>query len=165
MSAPINSIKHYTAVTNTSIASGANLAVVVADSVVAPATGNAFDVKEGAVLKAVHLEYWLLGDGTAGQSTQFIVVVEKVPANVASISAAQMLNIGAYTNKKNIFFTSQGIVSNFTGGATTIPVIRDWMLIPKGKQRMGLSDRIVISFAAVGTAVRICGIATYKEYS
>ncbi len=165
MLAPINSVKHYVHLTNTSVASGASLNHVVVDATVAPATGNAFDVKEGSIVKAIHLEYWIIGNGASGSNTQFVMVIEKLPANAVAVSAAQILNLGAYTNKKNILFSSQGVIGQDVDGQGTVPLIRDWLLIPKGKQRMGLSDRIIMTIAAVGTSFNFCGLVTYKEYS
>ncbi len=165
MVAPIQTIKHYVHLANTVVSSGAIISIVIVDSVVAPATGNAFDVKEGSIVKAVHVEYWLANNGASSQTGQFNFIIEKVPANQASVTAAQILNLGAYTNKKNILFTSQGIQGSAIDGQSALPVVRDWMLIPKGKQRMGLSDRIVVSFAPVGIDFQVCGVTIYKEYS
>ncbi len=76
---------------------------------------------------------------------------------------AQSLNLGAYPNKKNILYTTQGVI----GGRDTqaIPVMRQWLLIPKGKQRMGLADKVEVTIASTGTAMQRCGIFTFKEYS
>jgi len=164
MLAPINTIKHYVHRTNVVVATGARNIHVVADSVVAPATANAFDVKEGSIIKAIHFEYWVIGSGASGNNTQFIFVIEKVPVNTPSISAAEMLNLGAYINKKNILFTSHGVMGMDVDGQGGIPLIRSWLMIPKGKQRMGLSDRIVVSTAAVGVDLNVCGLVVYKEY-
>ncbi len=164
MLAPINAVKHYVHRTNITVTSGAGSAHTVVDATVAPATSNAQDVKEGAVIKAVFLEYWLWGAGTTGLDTQFVFVIEKAPSNRASIGAAEMLNIGAYDNKKNILFVSQGVIGAGVDGNQAIPVHRAWVLLPKGKQRFGLSDRLVVSATTVGTSMQICGFATYKEY-
>ncbi len=163
MLAPINTIKHYTHSSNAIVASGGLKTIVVAHSVVAPATSTAFDVKEGSVIKAVHLEYWVLGDEVAGTVSQFTFIVEKAPGNTAPMTAAQAVNLGAYPNKKNILFSSQGIVNSELAGGQSVPLIRAWVLIPKGKQRMGLDDQIIVHLAPVG-AMRICGLATYKEH-
>ncbi len=161
----ITSVKHYVHVTNQTLASNVALAIVVADAVVAPATGNAFDVKEGSIVKAVHLELWLQNVGASNNATQFELVIEKVPANQASVTNTQILNLGAYLNKKNILFTSQGIIANSVDGANSVPIIRDWVLIPKGKQRMGQGDRIVMTIFNLGFLMRVCGLQTYKEYT
>ncbi len=163
--APINTIKHYVHQTRATVNSGAILGIKVAESVVAPATANAFSVKEGSILKAVHLEYWACNSDDTLLIGQYEAVLEKVPSGQASITAAQIVNIGAYPNKKNILWTFQGLISPAIDGGPNIPIIRDWILIPKGKQRFGLSDELVLTFASTGSKGQVCGLATYKEWT
>jgi len=162
LKATINSLKHYVPFTNTATADAGIRSLVIADSQIAPAATNTFDVREGSVIKAFFLELWLRGNGAAGTSSTFIFIVEKVPSNQASVTAAQMLTLQAYTNKKNILFSSQGVLGDIA--TSSIPIIRNWILVPKGKQRMGLGDRIVASVAPIGATLNNCGISTYKEF-
>jgi len=164
MLAPINSNKHYVHRTNVQLASGAIQNNVIVDAVVAPATGNAFDVEEGSVVKAVYIEIWLASAGAAAATNQFSLTVEKLPNNLVAMTFAQSANLGAYTNKKNILYTTQGVLVSAASGTTSIPIIRQYILIPKGKQRMGLSDRLMVNISATGQPLNICGIFTYKEY-
>ncbi len=164
MAAPINTVKHYVQTANTGIASGGVTNIAVVDAVVAPATTNAGDVKQGAIVKAVYLEYWIWGGGATGLDTQFNLAVYKAPVNIVAITAAQLLNMGSYENKKNILFATQGVVGSGIDGNQAIPVLRQWMLVPKGKQRFGLSDRLMVSVTSTGTLLQLCGFATYKEY-
>ncbi len=161
---PINSIKHYVPQTVTAVASGAQVSIVVVDATQAPGNANTFDVTEGSIVKAIHLEYWIFSVGATGSTTQFVMVVEKVPSNQTSVTVAQMLNLAAYPNKKNVLFTTQGVLPSFIDGSGSIPIMRDWFKIPKGKQRMGFGDRFVVSMTAVGQTIDLCGLATYKEY-
>ncbi len=162
MLAPIVARKHYVHSTNTVIAAGAIQANVIVSGVVAPATGNSFSVIEGSIVKAIYIERWIKSNATAGGSTQFTMIIEKLPANAPSVTFAQIANLGAYTNKKNILYSTQGVIGDLTTGS--IPLFRQFILVPKGKQRIGLNDRITVSIAAVGLAMQSCGIATYKEY-
>ncbi len=159
---PIVSVKHYVHRTNIVVASGTIQNNIVADGVVLPATANAFDVKQGVVVKAVYVEIWLRGSGLTGSSLQFILTVEKISSGGPLQTFAQSLNLGVYPNKKNILYTTQGVVSG--QDTPSIPIIRNWVLIPKGKQRMGLSDRIVVNVTSSGQNLNVCGIFTYKEY-
>ncbi len=164
MLAPINSNKHYVHRTNAVITGGVVDSIVAVDATSAPASTNPFDVEEGSIVKAIHFEYWLLSNGATGSDVQFIVIVEKVPSNQASVTAAQIVNLGAYPNKKNILFTSHGVLGAAVDGQGSLPVLNSWILIPKGKQRQGLGDRIVTTFLPIGENVNICGLATYKEF-
>ncbi len=163
MLAPINTIKHFVQNTSGTIANGAIETIPI---VVAVATGSITDkedVTEGAIIKAVYIERWLAGDSTTdATSSQFILTVEKKRTTETDMTNAQSLNLAAYPNKKNILYTTQGIVSN-EAVAAAVPVIRQYFLIPKGKQRFGLGDQLVVNISAIIT-LRRCGFATYKEY-
>ncbi len=161
MLAPIVSIKHYINRSNVQILSGAERTDQIAVGVVAPAVATTADVKQGSVIKSVYLEFWLGGDETAAES-QFNFTIEKKRVEETDITNAQMNNLMSYPNKKNILYTTQGIVPAMLTGGMTIPVYRDWLKIPKGKQRFGLSDELVVNVSSVG-AIRYCGFATYKE--
>ncbi len=159
--APINTIKHYVQSTNASIASGALKSIVFVDAVSAT-RANTFDVLEGAVIKAIFIEYWLRNNSATGTSAQFNMVIERVPSGLTSITAAQLINLQAYDNKKNILYATQGVAGDIE--TSSFPIFKSWLLIPKGKQRFGLGDRIVMSFTPTGAACNECGFATYKEY-
>ncbi len=164
MLAPINSVKHFVTKTNAELASGAVAGLTLVDAVAKSTVRTATNqVDEGSVIKAIHLEYWLNGQGTELTGTsQFVVIVEKLPAGGTAADATDMANLQSYENKKNILYTTQGVIAG--QGAQSIPVLRDWIKIPKGKQRFGLDDKFVVSFFASGFAMDICGIAIYKEY-
>ncbi len=164
MVAPINSIKHFVPRTNLTVTSGSGSSLDIVEGVVAPATSAVSDVIQGAVVKAVHLEFWLWGAGTTGLDTQFTFIVEKVPSGAGAATAAEMLSLGSYDNKKNVLFTTQGVLGAGVDGNQAVPIIRDWLLIPKGKQRIGLSDKITVGFTPTGTSMQFCGMAIFKEY-
>ncbi len=164
MVAPINSIKHYVHFTNATLATNVVRSLVIVDAVVAPADSNSFDVTQGSIVKAVFIELWVLPTGTEGTTDQFQFMIEKVPSNQASVTNAQIVNLGSYTNKKNVLYHTQGVLGAFSGAQNAIPVFKAWIAIPKGKQRMGLSDRIVATVFTLGTSMQTCGFSTYKEY-
>ncbi len=161
---PINSVKHYVHLTNNILASGALIAHELVSAVVAPATSNAQDVREGAIVKAVYIEIWIQNDGGTGTDNQFNVAVEKIPTSGIAMTYAQSLNLGSYPNKKNIFYTSQGVQGASVDGVPAVPVLRNWILIPKGKQRFGLGDRLILNISSTGFNLRNCGLSTYKEF-
>lgn len=165
MVAPINSRKHFVPQSLATIVNGA-ISNAVAVKTVSDVTGitNTFDVIEGAQIKAIHVELWYTGGGATGTAGQFVLTVEKVPAGATKMTAAQAVNLNAYPNKKNILFTSQGIIGATIDGQSSVPIIRSWVLIPRGKQRMGLGDEIIVNTAAVGQDIERCGIFIYKEY-
>ncbi len=163
MLAPINTVKHYVHLANTAIASGSLLAVIAVQAVVAPATANAFSVKEGSLVKTIFYEMWVLNQGVTATNTKFTLTIEKVPSGLASVLFADVNNLGAYDNKKNILYHTQGVISG--EDTASVPIIRGWLQIPKGKQRMGRGDRIVMSITTLGQVMAACGFFTYKEWT
>ncbi len=162
MVAPINSIKHYVNVENTSVTAGTARPMKVVNAVAQQSVSATNDVVEGSIVKAIFLELWLRSQATSGNDTKFQFVFEKVPAGASPITFTQMNNLMAYPNKKNVFFVSQGVLGDLT--TQSIPVVRNWFKIPKGKQRMGIADELVMSVSATTFAVDTCGVSTYKEY-
>ncbi len=163
MKSPINAVKHYVQFTQFTVASAAVQELLLVDSAVLQSVNTAPEVREGAVVKAIFVELWLLTDSSTVGS--FVVIVEKAVAQQSIPILSDMTGLHTYENKKNILFTSQGILAGEPQGSPT-PVLRQWIKIPKGKQRMGLNDQIRISIAAIGAdALQGCSFATYKEYT
>jgi len=120
------------------------------------------EIIEGAAVKAIYVELWVIGT-TADQF--FTITLAKVQGEQTVMTFTEMTALGNYSGKKNILYTTQGLASN-DGIAAPIPVIRQWFKIPKSKQRFGLNDKIVLSIASRGDAsLTYCGFATYKEYT
>ncbi len=159
MAAPINSIKHYVPTASLVVATGAILNKKLVNAIVAPAITSSFSVIQGAVIKAIYIEYWLSSNEAIGSETQFVLTIEKKREQEPDMTHTQSLNLGSYPNKKNIFYITQGIVTS----SQSVPVIRQYVLLPKGKQRFGLEDELMANIAAVG-GLQVCGISTYKEY-
>ncbi len=166
MLAPINSVKHFVPKTNSTVASGAVSDQTIVDAVsVASVGGNTFDVKEGAVVKAVWLEYWMNGAGVTTSDSQVTAVLLKLPNGLGNPTATNLLNLQSYDNKKNVLNTFQGNIGARVDGNGGVPFMRGWYKIPKGKQRMGLGDKISMILTVVGNSIGLCGMAIYKEYN
>ncbi len=163
MLAPIVAVKHYVQKENASLASAARIGITVVDAVgIDIAVTSTDEVLEGSVVKAIFSEYWFKSDAVAGTGTKFQLVFEKVPSGANGINFTQMNNLSSYPNKKNILYYTQGVVGDLT--TNSIPMIRNWFKIPKGKQRMGIGDQIIVSVSTTGAAADVCGFSTYKEY-
>ncbi len=163
MRAPVTSSKHYVQKSLTTVIGGAIDVIVLAHAVERGnvSVGNAFEVADGSVVKAVFIEMWVrsteLSPGTA------LISLVKVSQNT-SITFAEQTALQTYDNKKNVLYHTQGLTNE--NSADGIPFVRGWFKIPKGKQRFGLGDKLVLgvsSQAAIDNV--ICGFATYKEYT
>ncbi len=120
------------------------------------------EVTEGAIVKAVFIELWVINQGNDGSH---VVVISKIPQNVTGPTFVEMNALGQYPNKKNILFTQQGLDPN-DGLTQPMNIIRGWVKIPKSKQRFGLGDSLRITIANNSAQdLFYCGFATYKEYT
>ncbi len=162
MQATINSTKHYNHHAFFTVAGAAVQNNVEINAVALSAVTNANDVRSGSEIKAIYIEYWMSGDTADTQST-FNITVEKTSGGQPNMTFAQAINLMNYPNKKNILYTTQGLVGaqNVTNA---IPIIRQWISIPKGKQRFGLGDDLRVNIASITGNIRLCGISIYKEY-
>ncbi len=161
MRATINSSKHIVQNSLGVIAAGAIGSTTLAAGVSVNAVNLSTEVRDGCVIKAIFLEEWLRGGDDAAGST-YIFILEKVSGDTTPPTVADMANLHAYHNKKNILFTSMGLINDDSSVAT--PVTRMWHKIPKGKQRFGLDDRIKIHILSQTGSTDFCGCAIYKEY-
>ncbi len=160
MLAPINSEKHYVQTPEFVIAASAISNVTVANAVQVLDKDATNEVEEGSVIKAIWLEYWIVNNGAG---TDFgVMSFEKRPGGTSSMTFVNSNNLQAYPNKRNILWTFEGLLPPNT--QNPLPVIRRWILIPKGKQRMGFGERLVMNFSGAGDGMKACGFSTYKEY-
>ncbi len=163
MLSPIMAIKHYVHQTILSIVSGNIANIVIVDAAVAPANVASNDVLEGSVIKAVYIEMWYAASGATTTESSFTMTVEKISSNGPAMTFTNSSNLGAYLNKKNILYSTQGVLGTVLDGNQSQPLLRQFILIPKGKQRFGAGDRLAVNVSSVGNS-EICGLFTYKEY-
>ncbi len=162
MKAPIHSVKHIVQHTVTQTATGTVTTNTEISAVAVADVNTPTEVEEGTIVKAVYIELWLLGTFNEGS---FVLMVEKSPANNNDPLFAEMTTLNAYQNKKNVLYCTQGLLPE-DSGANPVPVIRQWIKIPKGKQRFGLQDEFKVSVAAIGAEdVQSCGLTIYKAYT
>ncbi len=134
---------------------------VIVNSVAVPS--GITDVREGSTVKAVYVEIWYLGESS--QPCVQISSIEKQSGDMSNMSFTDAGTLNSYDNKKNLLKISQGQVGDSNTNPT--PVFREWVAIPKGKQRFGLGDQLVLNVAGVGVVdngLQVCGTFIYKEY-
>ncbi len=158
----VHSTKHYVQHSISTILASARNTFTTVQTVAVGAKDLVNEVEEGSSVKACYYEIWLRSGETAGAS--FVATIEKIPGTGGLPSTATMAALGDYANKKNVLYTSQGLLND--QNADALSMIRGWIKIPKTKQRFGLGDRLVLSIFAQGAIdVHMCGFSTYKEYS
>ncbi len=164
MKAPIKSKKHIPQISQATVGQAAvvNTTLIEAEELTSTIPSV---VEEGALVKSCYVEFWVSQD-SASVVGSYTVILCKVPGAGGLPAAANLAALHDYPNKKNIFFTAQGLLTPNDGGQ--VPVLRGWYKIPKGKQRFGLNDRLVISIRnnnATAIDINFCGLAIYKEYT
>ncbi len=158
----INSEKHIVPEVFNAVGEGTirNTLLVHAQDVSAM-TGAVQDVTTGTIIKAVWIELWMIA--SAQNLGSITVSVEKQVGESVAMTFAQSAQMNDYSNKKNIFYITQGIIPEQNGNP--IPFIRQWIKIPKGKQRFGLNDKLRVNVAANVEAVSMCGMYIFKAYN
>ncbi len=165
MKAPISSKKNIVQHTQFVVNSGTVTTLTDVNAVAVANVTNSGDIEEGSLVKAIFIELWLLSDTT--EISSFVVIVEKAPLGHSGPLIAQMTTLNSYFNKKNVLFTSQGLLAGGQGSSSgnPTPVLRQWIKIPKGKQRFGLDDHLNIAIAGIGAAdIEGCGLTIFKSY-
>jgi len=156
----VHSTKHYVQTSIATVTAGAIADTVLVDAVAVQNKDAVTEVNEGSSVKAIYVELWLRSAATAASSFTFIIC--KRPNGVISPTVAQIAALSLWENKKNVLYTSQGLVNDVD--STALSVYKGWVKIPKGKQRMGLGDKLSWHLEAVGQSINFCGFCTYKEY-
>ncbi len=158
----VHSTKHIVQLPINQIATGIREINLIALSTAISDKNLSTEVEEGNTIKAIYFEMWLQNTGTLGE---FIATISKDLGNDSGPTFAEQASLFTYDNKKNILWTSQGLTSN-DGVSGPVNIIRQWVKIPKSKQRFGLGDSIRFNISNVSANdLNRCGIAIYKEYS
>ncbi len=160
MRAVIHSTKHIVQTPISQITTGTRENIIIFQAVESTIANSAIEVEEGALVKAVFVEMWLQNQGNLGHA---IAILEKCTDAQVGASFGEMASLFTYTNKKNILWTHEGLTSN-DGTSLPIPIIRQWVKIPKGKQRMGLGDSMRLSISNPSSnSLDRCGMFVFLE--
>jgi len=119
------------------------------------------DVDIGSNVKAVYVEIWLLAGSQ--QPGSITVTIEKRVSGSPAMTFTNSATLHTYNNKNNLFYTTQGLTPDANGNP--IPFLRQWIKIPKGKQRMSLGDKLVLNLSANVEDCTFCGLMIYKDYT
>jgi len=156
----VQTVKKYIQWTITPVSVGTTVSKTIAKSVAIVNLDPGFEVREGATVSAVYIELWVIGQSDSA-SGNVLVSFYKRTGGDSNMTQAEHIALSTYDNKKNIFYHTQGITNDGVANAT--PFIRQWFKIPRGKQRMGLNDNLMLAVSTEAEAVNFCGFATYKE--
>jgi len=157
----VHSTKHYVQMPIDQIALATREVNVIVDAVPVGAKSASTQVEEGSSIKAIFFEMWLQNQGNLGE---FIMTISKDLNDGGGPTFVEHATLFTWDNKKNILFTTQGLTSN-DAISGPVNIIRQWIKIPKSKQRFGLGDRINLNISNVSSSdLNRCGLAIFKEY-
>ncbi len=156
----VNTEKRIQQYSLSTVSTGTTVNRTIASAVALNDVNTATEVPPGTRISAVYVEIWVQSEGA--QPTFGNLIVEKLPSDLPAIDNASALAMNDYANKKNIFYTTQGLIGD--ANSNPIPVIRQWIKIPKSKQRMGLGDKLSLSITCIDvvTDIEFCGLAIFK---
>ncbi len=157
----VHSTKHYGQKSLANVTAGNVSVLTAARAVEVKDKDVENEVEEGCSIKAIYCEFWLTSDDAAQGS--FAVSLERKPGTAPNITYAESITLNDYDNKKNILYTTMGLLPTNVG--SPIPLLRGWFKIPKGKQRMGKGDQIQLNISAISNGLNYCGFFTFKEYT
>ncbi len=163
MRPPIHSRKHYVQLSQSNVAQGVILNTGICQAQEG-AHASATTISEGALVKAVWCEVWISND-SASVLGSFTGGLYKNPGNSNTMVAADAAALHDYDNKKNIFYATQGLAP--ATDQQLMLAFKGWIKIPKGKQRMGLADKLVWftrNNNATAVDIQVCGLFIFKEY-
>ncbi len=158
----IHSQKHYIQKSITTVTGGTVNVTPMSVAVTVDLKNSASEVEEGAIVKAIYLEIWARSSEAATASSGQMIVY-KTQGDSSDPSAADMADLDSWDNKKNILYTTMGLINDNASIAT--PLFKGWIKIPKSKQRQGLADKLKFAMFPAAVDWHVCGFATYKEYT
>jgi len=156
----IQSQKHIVQITFTTSLEGTAVPLKFIEARNSGSTLNAADVVTGSIVKAIYIELWMLANSQ--QPSTVTVILEKLPGGLEPATASDFTSLHQYDNKKNILYTTQGLVGD--ANTNPVPFLRGWFKIPRGKQRFGLGDTLQLSFKSITEDTNVCGLAIFKSY-
>ncbi len=151
--------KHIPQFSLQTLAAGARRNEDLISSVAVLAKNTSIEVEEGSIVSAIYVEFWIkTNDSSSGTA---IMIIEKIPAGATAPSVGSLAGLDTYANKKNILHTFMGLTNDVASIA--MPMVRQWIKIPKGKQRFGLGDKLTMSTLSQTGTLQLCGFSIYKE--
>ncbi len=157
----VHSTKHVISVTPINVSATSITVQPIIEAVAVVDKNIALEVEEGATIKAVFIEAWITSNGSAQSSA--VVSIEKQIGGSGDMVYGESVALTSYPNKKNIFYVTEGLTPPNT--QNPVPFIRNWLKIPKGKQRFGLGDKLVLNFSGIVGGNTLCGLFIFKEYT
>ena len=156
----INSRKHIVQVPIATVVDTAIANILIAECKQDVTVSLGREIQVGAIVKAVYIEMWVVGEGNNTVSTN--ITFQKLPAGSPDMLPADATNLHSYEGKNDIYYISQGVIGDTN--SNPVPFLRGWYKIPKSKQRMANGQKLVLNIRSLANDTQFCGLFIYKEY-
>ncbi len=156
---PIRSIKHVVDVQGALTTGGQNDVVPLVDAIDSPTTADVDSVEVASRVSSIYLNVQVYATSEASLANVYMYVM-KNPGNNLTPPAPNA--VGAADEKKFIIHQEMRMM----GGATTenpITLFSGVIKIPRGYQRFGFKDRLIINISTPGNSIDYCFQCIYKE--
>ncbi len=158
---PVNRIKHVVDTVQT-LTAGTVLDLNQILAVDAPVLANTTEVVTGSKVHGIYLRVNIAGnESDPGALPSVYMAVWKNPGgNLASIDPR---NVGANDNKRFVIHQEMTMIQNAIGGNPR-DLFNGVIVIPKGMQRFGPNDKLILGVVSTAVNIAVCVQAHYKEF-
>ncbi len=168
---PIQSTKHIVELSGILPATTNTVALTLVRGEDNPVLANTNEVQPGHKVSSIFLSIFYIAEG--GEVANEVPLVDWYiihnPGNVFTTVFDAGNNptpgsTGVHLNKRHIFHTEKGLAGGGDASTAGVPMIFKGVIkIPRGRQRVGQNDRIMINHRA-NFATKFCIQAIYKDY-
>ncbi len=156
---PVKSYKHVIDIQGGLVA-GAQLNSILADAVDAPILTGTASVEVASTIRAIYLKVEAYATTAVALSNIYMTVM-KNPSNALTAPAPNA--VGASDVKKQIIHQEMVMMQQVAEGNPRT-LFKGVIRIPRGYQRMGQDDTLLLSLLSPGVAAFFCIQCIYKEF-
>ncbi len=159
--AVVHRIKHIVD-SSATLAAATTLPVTLVKGVDAPVLANTPEVETGAKVHGIFLNVQVSANEASGGIPNIYMAVFKNPSG--NISTIDPVGTGDDPNKKAIIH--QEMIMFAPTGTQGLPrtLFKGVIVIPRGMQRFGIDDELVVVLRAPSVNVKVCVQCIYKEF-
>ncbi len=156
---PVKSYKHVVDIQG-GLALGTQLNSILIDAVDAPVLTGAAGVEVASTVRAIYLKVEVYATSAAALSNVYMTVM-KNPSNALTAPAPNA--VGVSDVKKQIIHQEMVMIQQVAEGNPRT-LFKGVIRIPRGYQRMGQDDTLLLSLLSPGVAIFFCVQCIYKEF-
>ncbi len=158
----VHRIKHITD-TNATVSAATTLPTVLILGRDAPVLAATREVESGAKVHGIFLNVQIQGNQiTSGAIPNIYMAVYKSKGgNIPDINPA---STGANADKSNIIHQEMGMFQSDSVDGNPKTLFKGVIVIPKGLQRFGIDDELVITVRSTAVNFKVCIQCIYKEF-